>query len=297
MSKYKITVFTATYNREHTLSRLYYSLQRQTFREFEWVIVDDGSTDNTEELINNFKSDKINSFTIKYIKQERGGKHRAINTGLDIAEGELFFLVDSDDYITENALEKIVFWEKSINNKSEYSGLCGLSGYDKNTSIGTTFKGDYKDMRVTEQFSSSITGDRANIFYTSIFRKYKYPTFEGEWHIAPGVPYIRMATDGYKMRYFNDIIYIAEYLEDGLTKMGDRKISENFNGYTLRSKELLLTEIPLKRKLEVIGKYSYLGKKKGLKYNKIAKNLNTNIIVTYLLGRLAEVYFLLRNSK
>ncbi|MCM3763933.1 glycosyltransferase family 2 protein [Neobacillus niacini] len=296
MSKCKITVFTATYNREHTLTRLYQSLQKQTFRDFEWVIVDDGSTDNTEELINNYKSDEINSFTIKYIKQQRGGKHRAINKGLDIADGELFFLVDSDDYITENALEKIILWEKSINNKSEYSGLSGLSGYDVNASIGTTFKGNFKDMKVTEQFSSGITGDRANIFYTNIFRKYKYPTFEGEWHIAPGVPYIRMAKDGYKMRYFNEIIYIAEYLEDGLTNMGDKKILENFKGYTLRSKELLQTEIPLKRKMEVIGKYTYLGRKNNLDYSEVAQGLKINVILAFLLGNLAKIYFIVKGK-
>lgn len=296
MSKCKVTVFTATYNRAHTLGRLYQSLQRQTFRDFEWVIVDDGSTDNTDSMINEFISNKIDFFKIKYIKQQRGGKHRAINNGLDEAEGELFFLVDSDDYITDNALERIVFWEEKINHKKEYSGLCGLSGYDIKTSIGSTFKGLYRDMKVTEQFRLGLTGDRPNIYYTNVFKRYKYPTFEGEWHIAPGVPYIRMAEDGYKMRYFNEIIYIAEYLEDGLTKMGDRKILENFKGYTLRSKELLQADIPLKRKIEIVGKYTHLGKKKKITYKKIAKNLNTNIVLTFLMGKLAEFYFLLRKS-
>lgn len=291
MSKYKITVFTAAFNREHTLSRLYQSLKRQSFKDFEWIIVDDDSTDNTEKLINKYITDEIDTMTIKYLKQKRGGKHRAINKGLEIAQGELFFLVDSDDYITENALEKIVYWEKGIKNKNEFSGLCGLSGYDINTPIGTTFNGNYSDMKVTEQFGKGITGDRANIFYTKIFREYKYPTFKDEWHIAPGVPYIRMAIDGYKMRYFNEIIYIAEYLEDGLTNMGDKKILDNFVGYTLRTKELLQTEIPFRRKVEVIGKYTFLGRKKKISFKKIAQNINTNIFILIPLGYLAKIYF------
>jgi len=290
---YKITVFTAVYNRAHTLDRLYQSLKRQTFRDFEWVVVDDGSIDNTEQLINSYISSK-DFFSITYYKQKHGGKHRAINNGLDLAKGELFFLVDSDDYITDNALERIIFWEDKIHNKKEYAGLCGLSGYDIKEYIGATFNGEFLDITLIEQYKKGISGDHANILYTDLFKKYKYPEFEGEWHIAPGVPFVRMAKDGYKLRYFNEIIYIAEYLEDGLTKMGDKKILENFKGYTLRTKEWLDINIPLKRKIEIIGKYTYLGKKMKLKYSEISKKINVNIVVVYCLGLVARLFYTLR---
>ena len=98
--KYKITLFTPTYNRAYILDVLYRSLQKQIYTDFEWVVVDDGSVDNTQELLETWQKEN-NPFTIRYFKQENGGKCRAINHGLKQAQGELFFTVDSDDYLTE----------------------------------------------------------------------------------------------------------------------------------------------------------------------------------------------------
>ena len=102
----RITVFTPTYNRAYIIEKLYRSLQHQTFRDFEWLIVDDGSTDNTADIVAIWQHEG-NDFPIRYYKKENGGKCRAINYGVDRAEGELFFNVDSDDYLTDDALEKI----------------------------------------------------------------------------------------------------------------------------------------------------------------------------------------------
>ena len=110
----RITVFTPTYNRAYIISNLYNSLCRQTFKDFEWLIVDDGSTDNTEELVNKWINDANSGFSIRYFKKENGGKPSAINYGVDCAEGELFFTVDSDDYLTDDALEKIDRWEREL---------------------------------------------------------------------------------------------------------------------------------------------------------------------------------------
>lgn len=115
--KYKITLFTPTYNRAYVLETLYRSIQRQTFRDFEWIVVDDGSTDNTEDLVNSWMEEK-NFFPIRYYKQANGGKCRAINWGLDLAEGELFFIMDSDDYLTDDAMETVVKWESTIAGKA-----------------------------------------------------------------------------------------------------------------------------------------------------------------------------------
>ena len=109
----RITVFTPTYNRGYTIERLYRSLQRQVFDDFEWIVIDDGSNDNTEALFQTFLRTK-NQFPITYKKVSNGGKHRAINLGVQMAQGELFFIVDSDDYLTDRALEEIDKIEKSI---------------------------------------------------------------------------------------------------------------------------------------------------------------------------------------
>lgn len=100
-----ITVFTPTYNRENTLARLYESLKEQTYKDFEWLIVDDGSTDSTSSLIQKFQEENI--IQIRYYYTSNGGKHRAINFGVKKANGELFFIVDSDDYVMPNVLEII----------------------------------------------------------------------------------------------------------------------------------------------------------------------------------------------
>ena len=102
----RITVFTPTYNRGYIIENLYHSLQKQTFQDFEWIVIDDGSTDDTASQFEKYKLEE-NFFPIIYERVENGGKHRAINLGMKKARGDLFFIVDSDDYLTETALEKI----------------------------------------------------------------------------------------------------------------------------------------------------------------------------------------------
>ena len=100
-----LTVCTPTYNRAHTLPRLYESLVRQTSQDFEWLVVDDGSTDNTRELVDGWVAE--GRIRIRYVYKENGGKPSAHNLGVRMAAGELFFCVDSDDYLTDNAVEVI----------------------------------------------------------------------------------------------------------------------------------------------------------------------------------------------
>lgn len=284
-----ITVFTPTYNRAHTLLRLYDSLKEQSYKKFEWLIVDDGSSDKTEELIHKFKEDKP-FFSIVFIKNKHGGKHRAINKGLDEAKGELFFLLDSDDRLTPNALDTVIKWVDRIPNRNECAGLCGIMVDENGKLIGTPLNRDHIYMTLIDMMKKGISGDHADILFTDVFRKYKYPEFEREWHIAPGVPFIRMAKDNYKLLFFNEVIYVAEYMQDGLTKMGDKKAIENFNGYTLRTKELLDTDIGIKRKVELIGKYTYLARNKQISYKEIASSLNINRFTCCFLGIIASLY-------
>ena len=238
----KITVFTPTYNRGYIIENLYRSLQRQSFTDFEWLVVDDGSNDNTEELFKNWCKDD-NSFNIRYYKKENGGKHRAINLGLDKAKGELFFNVDSDDYLTDDALEKINMWEKSLDKNKKFAGIVANLGHEKNKTINNFFKEDYLDLDLLQRYSymedgkKVLDGERAYIFYTDIHRLYKYPEFKEEKFMTEAVTWNRMAHDGYLMRYYNDIIWIYKYLDDGLTKAGNKLLVDNPRGYSLWLKE------------------------------------------------------------
>ena len=230
----KITVFTPTYNRAYIIENLYRSLQRQSFRDFEWVIVDDGSSDNTEELVNGWKNE--NDFPIIYFKQPNGGKCSAINTGLDLAKGELFFTVDSDDYLTDDALEKVAKWESQLGDKTEFCGFAGNLGISESETPNTIFEGEYFEGTALDRYGK-IDGERAIVFYTEIHKKYKYPVFQTEKFMTEAVVYNRMAHDGYKMRFYNDIIWIYEYKEDGLTKAGNKLFINNPYGYGLWLKE------------------------------------------------------------
>jgi glycosyltransferase involved in cell wall biosynthesis len=122
-----ITVFTPTYNRAKLLKRLYDSLCVQTFTDIEWLIIDDGSVDNTEKIVNGFIAE--NKIGIRYIKQRNGGKHRAINHGVREAKGELFFIVDSDDWLPEDSLETINKYYQGIKDDKSFAGISGLDGF------------------------------------------------------------------------------------------------------------------------------------------------------------------------
>lgn len=236
----KVTVFTPTYNRGYIINQLYRSLQRQTCKDFEWLIVDDGSTDNTEELFSDWEKDD-NDFPIRYYKKDNGGKGRAINYGVDRAKGELFFNVDSDDYLTNDAIEKVCKWESTIAGDNRFCGVVGNLGTSEDYSPNTPVKGEYRDASLLERYpeysDDPIDGERAWVFYTEIQKKYKYPEFEGENFITPGVPWNRMAHDGYLVRIFNDIIWVYEYQPDGLSMAGEGKNIKNPKGYGLTLRE------------------------------------------------------------
>lgn len=253
-----ITVFTATYNRSYTIDKLYKSLLKQTYKNFEWIVIDDGSTDETTELFNKYKEENL--IDINYIKVCNGGKHRAINRGIQLAKGNLFFIVDSDDYLVENALEEIIKWEKSIPEHSNIAGVVGLKGYSENEQVGTTFKGDnYRDLLIYNREKNNITGDKAEIFYTSILKKYKFPEYENENFVPEAVVWNKIAFDGYQLRYFNKIIYICDYLDDGLTKNIEKKYRENPKGFLDYIKQLLIiNKRNLINKIKYVSYYKYI---------------------------------------
>ena len=232
---YKITVFTPTYNRAYIIETLYRSLQRQTYTDFEWLVVDDGSADNTRELFECWQKEE-NPFPIRYVKQENGGKCRAINRGLELAQGELFFTVDSDDYLTEDALEKVIAWDAELPGKEQYCGFVGNRGTTATETPNRLFDGGYLDgtaldrYTVAEDHDVLVNGERAFVFYTEVHRKYPYPEFPGEKFLTEAVTWDKMAVDGYKMRFYNDIIWIWEYKPDGLTRAGYKVFLDNPQG-------------------------------------------------------------------
>lgn len=233
--QYKITVFTPTYNRAYIIETLYRSLQRQSYTDFEWLVVDDGSADNTWELFERWQKED-NPFPIRYFKQENGGKCRAMNRGLEMAQGELFFTVDSDDYLTDDALEKVAVWDAELPNREQYCGFVGNRGTTPTETPNRLFEGGYLDGTALDRYTmfkgeqGPVDGERAYVFYTDVHRKYMYPEFPGEKFLTEAVTWDLMAYEGYKMRFYNDIIWVWEYKPDGLTKAGFKVFQNNPQG-------------------------------------------------------------------
>ncbi|KMY51884.1 glycosyltransferase family 2 protein [Peribacillus loiseleuriae] len=292
----KITVFTPTYNRGYIIEKLYISLQQQTYTDFEWLVIDDGSADHTEELFNRWQSEN-NPFTIRYYKIENGGKHRAINKGTELAKGELFFIVDSDDYLVDDALGTIIKWEKNLQNKESFCGISGNRGKSRSEFIGTTFEGDYMDATSLERNKYNITGDKAEVFYTNILKKYKFDEIEGEKFITEATVWDRMANDGYKIRWFNKTIYICNYLEDGLTQNIAEVFSKNPKGTAVYIKQQIkFYNCNLRGRLSYYHLYyNFVKKDTGLAQG--AKYLKINICTLLTAIILFQCKNLLMNNK
>ena len=210
-----ITLFTPTYNRADLLHRLYVTLILQTYKNFEWVIVDDGSKDNTKDVVSSFvKEGKLN---IHYVQQENGGKHRAINTGVGLAKGELFFILDSDDILPNNALELVVKTFQPIKHEMSFAGVSGIDGNFDGRIIGSGLPDDSIDCNSVDiRYKFHVTGDMKEVFRTSVMKEFPFPDIEGEKFCPEALVWNRIAQK-YKLRYFNKIIYKVEYQPEGLT--------------------------------------------------------------------------------
>ena len=235
-----ITIFTPTYNRKQLIERLYQSLVIQTQKNFEWFVVDDGSSDDTEKYFKQLLF-KQQPFPIRYIKQENGGKHRATNKGVQNASGKLFFIVDSDDYLTENAIEKINQWVATLDDSHKWAGIAGLRGLTKNRVLGQhNSSSKYIDAKNSERRKYNLLDDKAEIYFTEILKKYPFPEIPGENFISEEIVWNAIARDNYYLRWFNEIIYICNYLDGGLTK-DNFKNQNNPQGRLLWAKGQLAT--------------------------------------------------------
>lgn len=212
-----ITVFTPAYNRAHLLPRLFESLCKQTNKDFEWLIVDDGSVDDTKSLTLSLSNREGTWFPVRYFWQENGGKHRAINRGVKEAKGELFFIVDSDDYLVDNSLEIISRTYETIKFNKTFGGVAGLLKHSDGTIIGTMPNSTPTDCTQVDYWCKyHIHGDKTEIFRTDVLREIPFPEYEGEKFCPEELEWLRIAKK-YKLRYVNEVLAVRDYLDGGLT--------------------------------------------------------------------------------
>lgn len=213
-----ITVFTPTYNRAHLLPVLYGSLCGQIFSDFEWLIVDDGSTDNTKDIIDSFIKEK--KIRINYFWKENGGKHKAINYGVPKAGGELFFIVDSDDKLPSDALKIVADNYEFIRGKNDFAGVCGLKAYFNGDLLPGIINYDVLECKGIDYHyrrGANRGSDIAEyVVRTEVLKEFKFPEYEDENFCAESAVWNPIGNN-YKYRYINKVIYLCEFLEDGLS--------------------------------------------------------------------------------
>ena len=208
-----LTIFTPAYNRGYTIHKTYESLKRQTNKNFKWLIIDDGSTDNTRELIEKWIKED-NKFEISYIYKKNGGMHSAHNTAYENIDTELNVCIDSDDYMPDDAVEKILsFWEK--NKSDEIAGIAALDAYESGQVIGDRFPDNLKTSALFDlHYKYKIKGDKKLVYRTELTKQYPYPIFEGEKYVSLSYKYTMIDRE-YPLALMNEVLCIVEYMEDG----------------------------------------------------------------------------------
>lgn len=210
-----MTVFTPTYNRAYIIGRLYESLLAQTSDDFQWMVVDDGSTDDTRSVIEGFAAE--GKLDIIYIHQENGGKQRAHNTGVAACDTELFFCVDSDDALVPTAVEDVLGLWNLRRSEPDIAGIIAMRGRSETEPMNTWFP---KGLETTTMwdlyYKLHHKGDTALIYRTDILREYPYDVVPGEKFIAETYVYHKI-DQRYRLAVLNKIIWICEYLPDGYT--------------------------------------------------------------------------------
>ncbi len=257
----QVTIITPTYNRGQQLGKLYDSLLKQSDKDFNWLIVDDGSTDDTESIVQEWIRE--NKLALKYIKKKNGGKHTALNVGIPQIESPWTFIVDSDDYITENAIQLI----KQKISADDSDIICGLAflrqskngGYLTNKLVPSSgMVDDFCHCR----YNLDIQGDMAEVWKTRCLKEFPFPEFENEKFCSEDVVWISMAQK-YKMCFYNEVIYISDYLEGGLTKSRRKQNLMSPKGVMHRGVVQLDANLPFKYKCRAMMYYQVYGKAAG----------------------------------
>ncbi len=219
-----ITILTPTYNRKENLKNLYRSLLRQTNQNFQWLIIDDGSSDNTKEIVESFNN---NNFRIDYYYKKNGGKHTALNYSHQYIKGDWVFVVDSDDTLTENAIALVYEYIEKYGSRKDIGSFAFLkSDYSGKVLAPQLYKNDYISNVIDYRVNSNVKGDQAEVYRTEIFKRFKFPVFEGEKFLGEDYLHINAAYISNTV-YVNRVIYLCEYMDGGLTKSGRKMRIQN----------------------------------------------------------------------
>lgn len=289
----KLTIFTPTYNRAALLPRLFESLQKQTAGNFEWLVVDDGSVDETPHVMERLAAQA--GFPLHYVRKENGGKHTAHNFALDYALGEWFFCVDSDDCLAENAIGSLM---KHID--------AAMEQHDCVLGLKSDFNGRLlcKPIEATENPVGLYTlvrkfggGEYALAFRTEVLKQHPFPVFDGERFVTECVLYDKLEQEGGTVYPTQDILQHCEYQPEGLSTGIYARMVENPKGYTAYYSQRIELALTLKERMGYCLRYQAfctLAKWRDISYTETHKFLCK---LMYLPGIMCAKYYTIRAKR
>jgi len=300
---YTFTVCTATFDRAYSLPRVYESLRAQSFTDFEWLVIDDGSTDETGELIQ-YWHEKA-PFAIRYFWQENAGAGAALNRGIDESRGFLFAILDSDDAYVPTALERLKFhWESiPVDKRHHFVGVTGLVQGPSGEIVGSRFPSDVIDSdSLTMRVRFGVKGQKTGCQRTDVLRFYKFPVSGGEKNIAPGTLWNRIALN-YKTRFVNEVFRV--YYDTPASRSSYRnRLANPRRGYLYYREFMWLDyDFPLKWRLRANASYVRFALHSGVGLSKQRSEIRSPVdwiaslapgFSAYLLDRLLRVFQYLR---
>ncbi len=248
----KLTVFTPAYNRRDMLRRVYDSLLKQTDPDFLWLVVDDGSSDGTEELIRSFQEE--GKLDIRYHRQENGGKMRAHNTGVSLTDTPLFVCLDSDDHFTKDTVHDILkLWDLK-GSDPKLAGIVAHKGSDENTVLyGADFP-ERERSTLSDLYKRGFKGETTLVFRTEVIKQFPFPEIPGEKYVPEDVSYDRIDSC-YEYLVLNRILTVCELKEEGLTDRVEALRKENPTGWFIYYYQRALSEHWLIMKLKYSSHY------------------------------------------
>lgn len=274
-----ITVLTPTFNRGGRLQSLWDSLQKQTVKDFEWLVVDDGSTDGTKDLITQLQ--EKSDFPIRYIYKSNGGKHTALNVGIQTICSELTFIVDSDDYVTDDAVESILKIHKKYRSQNNICGYAFLRAFPDGKVNGKKFDvnekiGSYIDVRVN---GDDTGADKAEVFKTHCLKEFPFPEYPNEKFLGEDLVWVRMARK-YEMVHINKAIYVGNYLEDGLTNNRRKHNIASPVGCMHRAEEFMESDLKTRYRIKGGLQYIVYGRFAGVKICDLIRKSRHKVLAT-----------------
>lgn len=253
MSDPLVSILTPTWNRSRTLPALRASLEAQSSKAFEWLVVDDGSTDETPALLDSWKGQT--SFPFRAFRTANGGKHRALNRGIPEARGEAVFVVDSDDELPARSIERIMEQWTIVAPDHNLVGLAGYRAHRDGRRIGCEFPRERKMASSLELvWGFGCRGDRAEVFRRSVLLSNPFPEFDDENFLTEAVVWNRIARQGVLL-LVPEVLYMCDYLEDGLSARSLELRVRNPRGSLLYYRELAASPVPILARLRAVANY------------------------------------------